>query len=158
MADASITPVDQIEVVASMDNWELLIDFVQRQADDALAQGKKSYGLLLASEELLSNIIRENEAEAEAAVSGSLPVRVRIAAQRRQSQGEHWFDLVISDNGTPFDPQLESLEPPAVEVPIQERSVGGLGLFLVKTSVDQVSYCWEEGRNTYCLSSRLEAH
>lgn len=152
MEPDSITPVAQIEAEASMENWEMLIDFVKDQAAAALPQGRQFYGMLLASEELLSNVVRQSETHPPR----EGVVTVRIVSQRRDCAGEHWFDLLISDDGAPFDPQLDSLQAPPVDAPIHERPVGGLGLFLVKTSVDRVHYCLDGGRNSYCLSSQIQ--
>lgn len=152
MEPCSITPLAQIEAAASMENWESLLDFVKNQSASCLLDEKQIYGVLLASEELLSNLIREanshlHQPEGE--------VFVRVVSQRRDVDGERWFDILISDTGSPFDPGFEELRPPPMDMPIQERSIGGLGLFLVKSSVDQVSYEWDQGRNIYRLSSRI---
>lgn len=43
------------------------------------------------------------------------------------------------DNGAPFDPLNDAPEP-NLSVPLEERSLGGLGIYLIKTMVDQIEY------------------
>ena len=43
--------------------------------------------------------------------------------------------IVITDNGIPFNP-LETREPD-ITLPLEERPIGGLGIFLVKTTDDR---------------------
>jgi anti-sigma regulatory factor (Ser/Thr protein kinase) len=64
--------------------------------------------------------------------------------------------LQFSDNGPPFDPQFEMLDTSVADVPIQKRQIGGLGLFLIKTSVDKVDYAYVDRRNLYTIDTRLD--
>lgn len=140
-----------LERPASMDAWDELIGFIQAQVEQALPDSRKSYGVLLASEELLSNMVRV----AEESSATPTPVDIRLRAWL-VGEGGTTFELEISDNGTPFDPQFERIADTMPDIPIEERPIGGLGLYLVKSSVDQASYSYQDGRNTYHLSARKE--
>ena len=59
----------------------------------------------------------------------------------------------IIDSGTPFDPTAK--EDADISLGIEERPVGGLGIFLVKQLTDQVSYCRENGYNILTISVRI---
>jgi serine/threonine-protein kinase RsbW len=70
---------------------------------------------------------------------------------------EHSGDFVIltvEDDGLPFDPL--SVPDPDVEAPIEARAVGGLGIFLVRELMDDVSYSRAGGRNHLRMSKRIE--
>ncbi|MGN0342746.1 MAG: ATP-binding protein [Roseburia sp.] len=53
--------------------------------------------------------------------------------------------ITFLDQGTPYNP-LEK-EDPDVTLSAEERQIGGLGIFLVKKTMDQVDYRYENGQN-----------
>ena len=61
--------------------------------------------------------------------------------------------IEISDDGRPFDP-LNDVPDPDVNAAIEDRPVGGLGVYLVRTMMDELSYQRIEGRNHLTLVSR----
>ena len=54
--------------------------------------------------------------------------------------------IQIIDDGRPFDPLTDAPEPDT-ESSIEDRAVGGLGIHLVRTMMDEVSYRREENKN-----------
>ena len=62
------------------------------------------------------------------------------------TDGESSAVLVkIADSGLPFDP-LEN-KSPDLTVPIAQRRKGGLGIFIVRRVMDEVSYEYKDGQN-----------
>lgn len=59
----------------------------------------------------------------------------------------------IADNGLPFDPL--AMENPDTAAPMEERRVGGLGVYLVREMMDSVRYQHIESRNHLIVSKRL---
>ena len=61
--------------------------------------------------------------------------------------GEKAMTAVITfmDQGIPYDP-LER-EDPDTSLTAEERNIGGLGIYIVKSSVDDISYQYAEGKN-----------
>ncbi len=55
----------------------------------------------------------------------------------------------FSDVGVRFNP-LER-EDPDIDLPIKDRSVGGLGIFVVKNNMDETSYEYEKGKNIFTI-------
>lgn len=53
--------------------------------------------------------------------------------------------ITFLDHGTPYNP-LEKKDPD-VTLSAEERQIGGLGIFLVKKTMDQVDYRYENGQN-----------
>lgn len=63
--------------------------------------------------------------------------------------------IEVSDDGRPFNP-LEDAAVPDVEALLDERSVGGLGVHLVRTMMDDLSYQRAEGRNLLKMVTKKE--
>lgn len=63
--------------------------------------------------------------------------------------------IEVSDDGRPFNP-LEDAVVPDVEALLDERSVGGLGVHLVRTMMDDLSYQRADGRNLLKMVTKKE--
>ncbi|MCP9795923.1 ATP-binding protein [Synechococcus lacustris C3-12m-Tous] len=132
-----------------MDSWDELINFISTETDQYISDKKKSYGLKLAAEEIISNIVRISE-DKEGVI-------IKIKSQKVTSaKGKLAFELVIADNGVYFNPEFDSLENPSPKIKISERKEGGLGLFLAKVSCDSVKYIYKDFFNIYTLSINME--
>ena len=108
----------------------------QRLPDDGRME------VLLCVEEVLSNVIRHGfpgEDEDE------VWVRADLAAGEIQIQ--------IEDNGEAFDPL--SYPPPRLDVPLQERRIGGLGIHLVRKLMDRIRYERSAGRNCFSMAKKI---
>ena len=66
---------------------------------------------------------------------------------------EGLFRLVIRDWGMPFDP-LEKEEPDTT-LSVEERPIGGLGIFLVRKTMDRLEYKHENGGNTLTVWKKI---
>ena len=63
--------------------------------------------------------------------------------------------IEVSDDGHPFNP-LEDAKDPGVDGLLDEREIGGLGVHLVRTLMDDLSYERTEGRNHLKMVARRE--
>ena len=61
--------------------------------------------------------------------------------------------ITFIDQGIPFDP-LKS-EDPDTGLPAEERDLGGLGIFMVKKSMDEISYAYRDGKNILSIRKQL---
>ena len=61
--------------------------------------------------------------------------------------------LSFIDEGVPFNP-LESDEPD-VSLSAEERAIGGLGIFLVKKTMDSIKYRYENGQNILTIEKQI---
>lgn len=145
LADSNVTTVNCIERSALMSNWDDLIDFINQQADEYVSDQKRSYGLRLATEEIISNIIRESEKHLQDQTI------LECKACLGELSGHHCLIIQISDNAPAFDPDLENASNQQEDLHLRDRTEGGLGIFLVKQSVDIAEYSYSEGRNVYRL-------
>ena len=62
------------------------------------------------------------------------------------TSGDGSLTLEIVDGGRAFDP-LEEAPEPDLEASLEDRPIGGLGVYLVRTIMDELSYRREDGRN-----------
>ncbi len=94
----------------------------------------------LALDELITNVVSyafKHESE-KAEISLSL------------KQSDNTLTIVLEDSGLPFDPFSEAKEPD-VEADVDDRPIGGLGVFFVKTLVDKATYERRDDRNRVTL-------
>ena len=68
------------------------------------------------------------------------------------TQGDS-LTIDIVDNGLPFNP-LEDSPDPDLNTAIEDRDVGGLGVYLVHTLMDDMEYKRADGRNCVTLKAR----
>ena len=139
--------LNAMEAQASMDNWEALNGFIEREATLHLPDSSQGYKLRLACEEILSNIVRETSDDN----GEGQPACLWLSSYLQQQPGLRRFCLQIEDDGPAFDPQLERDRNIDTAAQIEHRPIGGLGLFLVQQSVDQALYQFVGGRNQYRL-------
>lgn len=153
MADLDcLQPLASIDAPASMDNWELFNGFVEQESEVHLGANRAAYQLRLACEELFSNIIRH----ATCADSGDSCVHLWLQTLTT-TRGQPALVVQLEDNGHPFDPQFENRQSIDTDAAIEDRPIGGLGLFLVQQSVDRAVYDLVEGRNRYRLFVNLSS-
>jgi serine/threonine-protein kinase RsbW len=99
--------------------------------------------LQLAVDEVCSNSIRHGYAGQE----GQIEVTVERAG--------HSIRVVVRDWGVAFDP--EKIPVPDLGVPLEERALGGLGLFLVKQVMDDVRFEFNDSKgNSVTMIRRLD--
>ena len=65
-----------------------------------------------------------------------------------------WLDMVLRDNGNAFDPL--AAPPPDLDAPMEDRPIGGLGIHLIRTLMDEVMYASVNGCNELTLRKRLD--
>ena len=119
-----------------------LAEFVNTIADEKKIGQSLAMELNLALEEAVTNVIMY------AYPTGSDGL-VDIEAILMQDS----LDFIITDSGIPFDP---TAAPPAdISLGIEERPVGGLGIYLVRCLMDSVRYQRAGGKNILTLSKKI---
>jgi anti-sigma regulatory factor (Ser/Thr protein kinase) len=97
----------------------------------------------LVLEEIVTNVI--NYAFTDA---GPHPIHVRLAREAGKVRGE------VRDGGKAFDPL--ALPPPRLDLDIEQRQVGGLGVYFLKTLMDDVAYRRMNGQNCLQFAKTVE--
>ncbi|WP_346355615.1 ATP-binding protein [Azotosporobacter soli] len=115
-----------------------IIDFVKESMRDVGLSERKTMQLELVTEELVVNVSHY------AYPGSSGTIQVDIA-----KEPDH-VELIFSDEGQPFDPT--AAKPPDLEGALEERDIGGLGIYLVHQLVDKVEYRRAENRNILTLT------
>ena len=101
-----------------------------------------AFKLNVAIEELLTNTISYGYAD-----SGRHEIAIDITREGETIVTE------LSDDARPFDPL--NAPPPDLESAIEDRRIGGLGVHLVKTLMDDVAYAYRDGRNHVTLRKKI---
>jgi anti-sigma regulatory factor (Ser/Thr protein kinase) len=97
----------------------------------------------LAVEELVTNCIKYGYAD-----QGEHFIEIRMAVDG----GELVIEII--DDGLPFDPLQQPS--PDITLPPESRNIGGLGIHLLRTLSDAMTYERRDGRNRVTLMKRLE--
>ena len=95
----------------------------------------------LVLEELIINVMTHGSHE------GLAEIEVTVTSS------EDLVSIRLSDNGVAFDPLTDAPEP-EVTGSVEDRHVGGLGVHLVRTMMDNVSYRRERGRNLFTMTTQ----
>jgi serine/threonine-protein kinase RsbW len=61
--------------------------------------------------------------------------------------------ITLSDDGIEYDPTQN--KNPQIDLPVQDRQVGGLGIYLIRKLMDKVEYMRESGKNYLTLTKIL---
>ena len=133
----------ELQVAVEPSALPRLTAFLQEALAESGIDAAHAYSFELALEEIFVNVL----------MHGSTPDAPPCQFEARITAADHEIRMVFSDNGRPFDPL--SQPPPALDVPIEERSVGGLGIHLVREMMDSVSYWHDGGRNHLSMSKRV---
>lgn len=125
----------ELTVEATIEQVHPVTDFVNEQLEELNCPAKAQIQIDIAIDELFSNIAYY----AYGTEVGQATVRVEYQASPPAA--------VISfiDSGIPYNP-LEQ-EDPDLTQSSEERPVGGLGIYMVKKSMDEVSYQYKDGQN-----------
>ena len=104
----------------------------------------KVFAINLELDELITNTVTHGSFEA--GIDPRIDIHLRVESDI--------LILTMEDNGSPFDPTLDT--DPNTAAPLESRNVGGLGLHLVKNFANRISYEFVEGKNRSTLEHDLK--
>ena len=116
---------------------------LRRFAEEATLPVDLLNDLLVIVDEVVSNWLKYGCAGQQAP---EMDIQASVAAER--------LTLRFSDTGPAFDPL--SAPSPDLDVPLKDRPIGGLGLYLVRALTDSQHYARLDGRNVLDLSRSIE--
>ena len=130
-------------VEASTENLSEVTAFIDELLEQADCPMKTRMQIELAAEEIFVNIAHY----AYAPEKGDATIRVELTEEPKEAR------ITFIDRGRPYDP-LQKTDPD-VTLSAEERSIGGLGVFMTKKVMDDVSYEYRSGQNILTLKKIL---
>ena len=100
--------------------------------------------LNLALEEVITNIISYAFPDEE---EHTILLRLAIVDQDMIAE--------VEDDGYPFNPL--AVPDPEIDLPLEDRPIGGLGILLTKKMVDHIEYEHQDGKNVVRMKKRITA-
>lgn len=133
----------ELSINATVENIPTVTAFVDEQLEALGCPMKAQMQIDIAIDELFSNIAYY----AYNPEVGPATVRVEVV--------ENPLAVKISfiDHGKPYDPLAKA--DPDTTLGADERGVGGLGIYMVKKSMDEVSYAYKNGENILTIKKHI---
>ncbi len=133
----------ELTMNATVENITRVTAFVDEELEALGCPMKAQMQIDIAIDELFGNIAHY----AYNPEVGPATVRVEVV--------EDPLSVVVSfiDKGVPYDPL--SREDPDVELSLEERRIGGLGIYMVKKSMDEISYEYKDGQNILRIKKKI---
>ena len=133
----------ELTIEAAVKNIEVVTDFVTAELERRECPMKAQTQIAVAIDELFSNIAKY----AYSPEVGQATVRLDF--------GEKPLCVILTfiDKGKPFNPLCRT--EPDTALPAQERTPGGLGIFLVKKTMDAVEYEYKDGQNILLIKKNI---
>ncbi|MBQ3291753.1 MAG: SpoIIE family protein phosphatase [Mogibacterium sp.] len=139
----ALVRAEELEIEAKFENWEKVSNFIEKCLMDTDCTLKTCHNLLIAAEEIYTNICK----------FAYTPEVGKVTIKLSFYQEPNSVHITFMDHGIPFDPLKK--EDPDVTLPAEERQIGGLGLYLVKKLMDDVTYRFSDNMNILTLIKRL---
>ncbi len=134
----------KLEIAATCENLPIVTQFIDEELEKAGCSMKTQFQIDVAVEEIFINI-------ASYAYEGKEgPAEIYMEVSEDQSTAT----MIFVDNGIPYDPLAK--EDPDVTLSVAERPIGGLGIYMVKQSMDDMKYEYKDGQNRLTLIKKLE--
>ncbi len=134
----------ELIVEAKDENLDEVLDFVNEQLEALDCPMKTQISVDVAVEEIFVNISHY----AYSPGMGSATIRTEIV------EDPLGVSLTFLDNGVPYDPLAK--EDPDITLSAEDRQIGGLGIFMVKKSMDDVSYEYKDGHNILTIKKNIQ--
>jgi anti-sigma regulatory factor (Ser/Thr protein kinase) len=133
-----------VSLKAEKSDFQRLYDFIEETLETEGVAPNFTILLQMVSEELFTNIIQYGYE------SGGREKGVNVGLCVEGGK----INLTFTDFGTPFDP-LGAAEPD-ITLDVEDRPFGGLGIHMVKSSMDEVVYKRDGDRNVLKMTKNIE--
>lgn len=133
----------ELTIAATVENIAIVTDFVDEQLEALDCSVKAQMQIDIAIDELFGNIAHY----AYSPDVGNVTVRVEVAAEPLA------VIITFIDGGVPYDP-LTTVDPD-ITLSAEERQLGGLGIYMVKKSMDEITYEYKDGKNILSIKKKL---
>ena len=133
----------EITVSATIENLEKVTEFVNEELKAINCPSKAKAEIDIAIDELFSNIANY----AYNPETGKATVKFEVQSDPQA------VVITFLDNGIPYDPLKKA--DPDTSLPLEERGIGGLGIFMVKKSMDSIEYEYKDGQNILKIKKKV---
>jgi anti-sigma regulatory factor (Ser/Thr protein kinase) len=133
----------EITVKAVRENLAEVLGFIEAELEQADCPIKAQMQTGVAAEEIFVNIASYAYLDG----AGSATVRMEITGEPKTAV------ITFIDSGIPYDPLAKP--DPDVTLSAEERGIGGLGIFMTKKLMDEVTYAYKGGHNILTLKKQL---
>ena len=133
----------ELTIASTVENIETVTDFVNQQLEALDCPMKAQMQIDIAIDELFGNIAHY----AYNPEIGQATVRVEVIEDPLA------VTITFIDNGTPYDPLAKA--DPDTTLSAEERDIGGLGIYMVKKSMDEIAYEYKDGQNILSIKKNL---
>ena len=133
----------ELTIAATVENIETVTDFVNEQLEALDCPIKAQMQIDIAIDELFGNIAHY----AYNPEIGKATVRVEVIEDPLA------VTITFIDNGVPYDPLAKA--DPDTTLSAEERDIGGLGIYMVKKSMDDITYEYKDGQNILKIKKNL---
>ncbi len=133
----------QLRIKAQVENIDVLTEFINEQLEGMDCPLKAIMQIDIALDELFSNVCNYAYDEKIGDVLVTL----------EELEDQNMVSISLIDAGKPFDPL--SLADPDVTLSLHERAIGGLGIFMVKRTMDELTYEYREGNNIVTIKKSI---
>ncbi len=133
----------ELTLEAKVENIQAATDFIDRELEAVDCPLKAQMRIDVAIDEIFANIAHY------AYKPGTGDVTVQFAYDAATQTAF----ITFIDSGIPYNP-LEKKDPDTT-LSAEDRAVGGLGIFLVKKTMDNMRYWYADGRNHLILEKKL---
>ena len=120
-----------------------VLGFVEDNLESYACAMKEQMALCIAIEEVFVNVANY----AYGAQTGNVTLELAF------DEATRIVTFRVSDEGVPFDPLQK--EDPDVTLSMEERQIGGLGIFIVKKTMDTVHYAYQDGKNILTMTKKI---
>ena len=134
-----------LQLEANMQNLPLFLQEVSSFAEKMGFNKKSIMHIELVLEEIIVNIISYGYKNVK---NGKIIVRCCRKEIKK-------IEILIEDFGVPFN--LIKEKDPKIDLPIEEREAGGLGIFLVKQLMEDIKYERRDKKNILTLIKNIES-
>ena len=134
----------ELNVIATLDQIKPVTAFVNLHLSKLGCSERVRIQVNVAIDELFGNIARY----AYNPKTGPATVRVDV------ENDPLCVIITFIDHGIPYDPLSAKFED-TTHLPAKQRPIGGLGLFMVKNIMDDISYNYQNGQNILTIRKRI---
>ena len=134
--------MDKKEILAKIDNLPEVSAFIDEKLEEAGSSMKVQMQIDVAVEEIFVNIA----SYAYGGKEGLAEIFFDIDSDKK-------VNITFVDSGVPYDPLKK--DDPDVTLSADERQIGGLGIFMVKKTMDDMVYEYKDGKNRLTLIKSL---